>query len=82
MEAAGVTLPDSREIVFHLDELNLGTVIHELVHAYYDGLCVSSAELTNDQVEEVFAELFAVHGPCIIKQARKLLRELRAESDS
>lgn len=76
-EAAGFTLPDSMEIVIHEDEFNLKTIRHELLHAYYDGLCVSSADLTHHQIEEIFCELIAEHGESILKQAKHLYKDLK-----
>lgn len=77
--AQGFALTDTKEIVLlDDDDLTLGVVIHELVHAYFDGVCTSSACLDLDQQEEVFAELFETHGITLIRQARRLYKELRA----
>jgi len=76
-EAAAFTLPDSNEVVFSEDGLCLATVVHELTHCYYDSLCVSSAELTPHQIEEVFAEMFAIHGEKMLKLAKKIYYEIK-----
>lgn len=77
-DAKGFTLTDTKEIVFVDDEdFTLGVVIHELVHAYFDGICTASAFLTLDQQEESFAEMFETYGISLIKLARRLYRELK-----
>jgi len=58
------------QIFFAEGELDLETVIHELCHAYYSHMCVNSAGLSNDQMEEIFCEMFA-------KQSRNVLKKLR-----
>lgn len=76
-DVAAVTLPTLREIIFCDGQVSLETVKHELVHAYYHDTCTSSADLTPDQVEEVFCDLFAIHGAAILKTAGVLYRELQ-----
>lgn len=75
--SAAYTCADMREIVFDEGELCLNVVTHELVHAYFDSLCVGTAYLKNLQQEEVFAELFATHGDKIISQAKKLYTRIK-----
>ena len=76
-EDDGITLPETRQMYIHEEALNLATIKHELIHAYYDGLCLSSAMLTTEQQEEVFAELLATYGSIIMSQARSILKELK-----
>ena len=76
---AAITIGETRCIIFSEDSVDLATVIHECVHAYYSDLCVGSADLTSDQIEEVFAEMFSQYGDEIIKQSRKLLKALKKE---
>lgn len=76
-DEAACALLDTREIYFASDELNLATVIHELVHAYVAGLCLNSASISTHQLEEIMADLFAIHHATIVRQAKALLKELR-----
>jgi hypothetical protein len=66
-----------KQIFFTEDDLDLETVVHEMVHAYYSQLCTSSANLTHDQIEEIFCEMFAKHGALILRQSRNILKKLR-----
>ncbi len=79
---AAVTLPDTYEVYFSADEVTRVNVRHELAHVYYASMCVHAAELTVDQVEEVFAEMIGQNGPGIIKKAQYLYRLLKEEADS
>lgn len=76
-EDAGVTLPITRELFLHEDELSLELVVHELAHIYYDSCCTKSATLDSDQFEEVFCDIVAVYGEVIWRMARKLYKELK-----
>lgn len=76
-EYAGITLPVSAEIVINREDLTVATIAHELVHAALDGLCVSAASLNASQQEEVYCELFALHGDSLLRLAKKLHRVLR-----
>ena len=48
------------------------TTIHELFHAYVWEVCVPSADLTADQMEEVAADILAKYGKRIWKQADEI----------
>lgn len=76
-ECQGMTIPNSREVVVNSDDLTIETVRHELWHAAYECLCVSTASLKKIQMEEVNCELFSLHGESLLKLARKLYKELR-----
>lgn len=79
-EYAGITVLDSYELVFHADDFSEEVVVHELVHAYYTCLCVSSASLKPSQVEEVFCDLFARYHRDILRNAKIILRELEDDA--
>lgn len=79
-DLAGITLPLSLEIVVNAEELTLATIRHETWHAVLDGLCVSTADLTPHQFEEINAELFAIHGESLLKFCRKLYAVLKKRS--
>jgi hypothetical protein len=72
--------PQSKQLLFCEGELTMTTVIHELCHAYYSMLCLSSATLTNEQMEEIWCEMFAKHGKIILRQAGQLHRKLKSMS--
>lgn len=76
-ELAGFADIKTRQIFINESDLDRITVRHELVHAYYSYTCTTAASLNEDQVEEVFCELFAIYGDLIIKQADHIIRELR-----
>lgn len=80
-DSAGLTIAKLRKIELDSSELDLELVIHELVHAYKSYQYVDSAELKDDQLEEVYADLFAHHGEQIISDAKKLLKHLRKYKD-
>jgi hypothetical protein len=78
-EAAAITNIVTRYIYFQPGYTDLPTIIHELVHAYYSTLCLHSASIEADQMEEIFCEMFAHNGKEILKQAytvQKFLREV------
>lgn len=41
---------------------DLETIVHEMVHAYLAECCTHSADLDDDALEEIFAELMAKRG--------------------
>lgn len=72
-----ITETTDRIINFHNGDLTLQTIIHELIHAYHAAGYTNSADLTLDQQEEIFAELFSEFGIQIIKDARKMRKILK-----
>lgn len=50
---AAITLPAKKEIHFQYSDLRLSTVRHEVRHAFTSELCIESADLSADQMEEV-----------------------------
>lgn len=52
------------------------TIIHELVHAYLAEICTHSADLDNDNLEEIFAELMAKRGLELLRLADRLIRRI------
>lgn len=69
--------PKTKQIIFNEDEIDLVTVRHELVHAYYYYSSTYSANLDAHQVEEVFCELMSTQGPKIFRQASFIYKELK-----
>jgi hypothetical protein len=74
---AALAAPKELTLYFNTEELDLDTIIHELVHAYYSHSGTNSASLHIDQIEEVFCELFGVYGEEIIRVSRKLRKVLK-----
>jgi len=73
-ELDGITYPSDKRIVLNADGLTLSTMRHELGHAYFESLCVTPANLTNAQVEEVMCEMFAEYGTVLLAQADELYK--------
>lgn len=75
--------PADREM-FVLDEgdLTLRTLMHELWHVAFSSQLVDTAKLEASQMEEVSAEVFAVHGPRMMTFGIALLETLRRLRDS
>jgi hypothetical protein len=73
----GICMPELLEIVYCADDLNLETVVHELVHGWYAGLCTGTTELSGEQMEEIFAEMFSRYGAQILKAGEALYKELK-----
>lgn len=76
-DSSGLTNTTTKEIYFNQEELHRDVVIHELTHALKAETCTESANLTADQVEEMFCDLVAKHGDYIIRLGRKLFKELK-----
>lgn len=72
--------PETKELYFNEEELTRYAVTHELVHACFTETCVSSANLTATQVEEVMCEMFALHGDKLMRLSRELYKDLKAEA--
>ena len=73
---AGVTLPGLRRIYISESELDLETIRHEIAHAFYHMAGVQSANIQPHDIEEIFADIIAIHGPNILKLSRNLFKEL------
>lgn len=58
-------------------ELSVGTLVHELVHAYWFYVCIPSGELDEHQTEEAFASMFERFYEPIVKTAKTSYRRLR-----
>lgn len=61
-DSVAVTHTTKRKIDLAPDGRDLETITHELVHAYLTEMCTKSADLEDDQLEEVFAELMSKRG--------------------
>lgn len=73
---SGHTTESIKEIHINNSELNLETIVHELVHAFYASLCIRSAHVDVEQQEEILCEMFALHGSKILKLGKDLYKEM------
>lgn len=77
-DLAGLCIPKTKRILIHVDSVDYGVIVHELFHAYVSDLHLDD---TNDMslwdIEEIFASLFAAKGEKIIKQAKRLTKDLK-----
>jgi hypothetical protein len=74
---------EDREFYVLTKGLKADTIVHELVHAYVNELCLDSANLSGDQMEEACCELFAKYGRKIFAQGDEILakyHKLKAKS--
>ena len=62
-DSHAITYTKDREIFFNINTLAPDYVRHEIFHAYVASSSVNSAGLSNDQMEEICAELYGEHGP-------------------
>ncbi len=76
-DSVAITYRDKRRIDVSRDGADLETVVHELVHAYMTELCTYSAELDDDQIEEIFAELLAKRGRELLDLADTIYAEIQ-----
>lgn len=51
---------------------DLETIVHELVHAFLGELCLNSADMDDENIEEIFAELMAKRGKELLALADDL----------
>lgn len=69
----------NRYMVFNTKDLDFGTLVHEVFHAYMYECHMESADLTADQREEVAAELLERHILEIVHDALDLFFRLGKE---
>lgn len=75
---SGLCVSFDKTIFIRDDSVDYNTIAHELFHAYFSYLCLSS---TNDiklaDAEEIAAEMFAAKGEIMVKKAKQFTRELK-----
>lgn len=74
-DSVAITNIDKRRIDVSHKGVDKETFVHELVHAYLGEFCTHSADLDDENLEEIFAELMAKRGDEILKLADKLLSQ-------
>lgn len=78
-ECLGACLSDKKQILILEDSINYEVVAHEIFHAYFSYLHIKGVDDLNvDQIEEICAELFVVHGALINKKAKQIIKQLKA----
>jgi hypothetical protein len=76
-KCVAVTLMAERQIEFRADAFTLGTVRHELMHAYFASMPITSAGLGPEQIEEVAAEIVDTHWDTLSATAKQIYKALR-----
>lgn len=76
-ELGAFVVPSTREAFFSEDDLNEEIVVHEVTHIYIYNMCLNSANIQQDQLEEIFCDMMATHGRKILRQARKIYKEMK-----
>ena len=74
---SGFTDTKRRQVFFSADDLDLELVRHELFHCYASYLYHDAVELTQDQIEEIYAEMFSKEGTKMIQKATDIFNKLR-----
>lgn len=72
-DSDAVTYTHDMEVFFSKPRLLPGIVRHELFHVYIASSGINSAGLNTEQMEELCAELFEVHGLEMILLADKII---------
>lgn len=81
-DSAALTAHTTYNMYFNEAELSLEVVLHEYFHAAMASMCITAAKLKPHQVEEVAADVFAQHGKSILKQGKKLYKEMVYEKEN
>ena len=66
------TLPREKTIEFRASDFTFGVAVHELFHAYCSYLYLTSSNVTNDNFEEIIAEMLEDRILVLITQARQM----------
>lgn len=74
--SVAITYVHKRRIDLSPEGCDRETIIHELVHAYLYEMCIHSADLDADAVEEFFAELMAKRGQELLNLAETLFQNV------
>jgi hypothetical protein len=74
---SGLCMASEKTIYIREDSVDYTTIAHELFHAYFSYLCLSSTnDISLDDAEEIAAEFFAAKGEAIVKKAKGVTRDL------
>lgn len=75
--SVAITYMHKRRIDLSPEGFDKESILHELVHAYLSEICVHSANLTVDNLEEIFCELMSKRGREILDLADTLVSRLK-----
>jgi hypothetical protein len=73
----GETDVNKRRIYLCPDGFDFETIAHELVHAFLGEMCLHSAEIDGEAMEEICAEMFSKRGADILALSTDLLTEVQ-----
>lgn len=68
---------DEREIHVGTQGRDIETIRHELVHAYMAEFCLNSADLDNENLEEIYADFMAKRGHELLKLADVIFKRIK-----
>lgn len=72
-----VAVLDDRKIYIRKSSVTLETVAHELVHALTYELSFTELQLSDDQVEDFFCEMFAKYGQILLQIANSVVKHYK-----
>lgn len=74
---SGFTDRKNKQVFFNAEDLDLQLVKHELFHVFASYLHIDATELDNDQLEEIYAEMYSHDGHKMEKLASSTFKILR-----
>jgi hypothetical protein len=78
-DSVGITVSTDKSIFFCDNFLTLELVVHELMHAFIDELCIHASQLSGDQFEEIACELMAKHGKSVLDTSERVYKRMKAK---
>jgi len=72
----------SRTLFFHTDHISLGTIRHEVRHAFISECCVRSAQLSGPQKEEINADLDAERWNEMDRVSKSIFKNIKKHKTS
>jgi hypothetical protein len=79
IDHVAITIKQENRIDFTPNELTVETIIHELVHAYMSETYTNSANLENEQMEDIICDMISYNISKIQKQSKRMLKVLLKE---
>jgi Zn-dependent peptidase ImmA (M78 family) len=75
---SGLCVAFEKAIYIRDDSVDYDTIAHELFHAYFSYLCLSSTnDIKLEDAEEISCTMFAAKGQIMVKKAKQFTRELK-----
>lgn len=75
-DSAALTLPKEKILAFSTDEISLNVVTHEVTHAFITYLHYEDANLSLDQLEEMFCSMMEHQGQELLDCAKELYKKM------